>query len=93
MMMTNTMKTNTMMMIDDSYYEDYNNRYGYDDNGYLEQDKKSKIFPANKVSELGDRWSQWVFGIDTSVFNPFTEDFGQEVVISVYKITVDYCFL
>jgi hypothetical protein len=53
----------------DSYYEDYN-RYGYDDdNGYLEEDKKSKIFPANKVSELGDRWSQWVFGIDTSVIN------------------------
>ena len=62
---------------DDSYYEDYN-KYGYDDNGYLEQDKKSKIFPANKVSELGDRWSQWVFGIDTSVINPFTEDLGQE---------------
>lgn len=62
----------------DSYYEDYN-RYGYDDdNGYLEEDKKSKIFPANKVSELGDRWSQWVFGIDTSVINPFTEDLGQE---------------
>ena len=62
----------------DSYYEDYN-RYGYDDdNGYLEEDKISKIFPANKVSELGDRWSQWVFGIDTSVINPFTEDLGQE---------------
>jgi len=54
------MKTNTMMMI----------RYGYDDdNGYLEEDKISKIFPANKVSELGYRWSQWVFGIDTSVIN------------------------
>ena len=63
---------------DDSYYKDYNNRNVYDDKGYLQQDKKSKIFPANKVSELGDKWSQWVLGIDTSVFNPFTEDFGQE---------------
>jgi hypothetical protein len=39
---------------DDSYYKD-DNRYGYD-NRYLEKDKNPKIFPTNKVSELGDRW-------------------------------------
>lgn len=58
----------------DSYYEDYN-RYGYDDDngGYLEEDKKSKIFPANKVSELGDRWWQWISSINANIVNPFTE--------------------
>ena len=61
-------------MYDDQYDED---KY-YDDNGYLEKDKKLKIFPSNKISELGDRWSQWVYGINTSVINPFTEDLGQE---------------
>lgn len=61
---------------DDSYYKD-DNRYGYD-NEYLENDKKPKIFPANKVSELGDRWWQWAIGIDRSVINPFTNDLGQD---------------
>ena len=60
---------------DDSYYKD-DNRYGYD-NGYLEKDKNPKIFPANKVSELGDRWWQWAFGIDTTDVNPFT-NLGQD---------------
>ena len=60
---------------DDSYYKD-DNRYGYD-NGYLEKDKNPKIFPANKVSELGDRWWQWAFEIDTTDVNPFT-DLGQD---------------
>ena len=48
------------------------------DNEYLENDKKPKIFPANKVSELGDRWWQWAIGIDTSVINPFTDDLSQD---------------
>ncbi len=66
---------------DDSYYK-YDNRYGYDngyryDNGYLEKDKNPKIFPANKVSDLGDRWWQWAYGIDTTDVNPFT-DLGQD---------------
>ena len=64
---------------EDEYYDEgyYNykedNRYGYD-NKHLEKDQKLKIFPNNKVSELGDRWSQWTFGIDISIINPFTED-------------------
>ncbi len=80
-----TFITNSQAQIyEDEYYDDesyYNykedNRYRYDNN-HLEKDQKPKIFPNNKVSELGDRWSQWVFGIDTSVINPFTEDVGQE---------------
>jgi hypothetical protein len=61
---------------DDSYYKD-NNRYGHD-NEYLEQDIRQIIFPANKVSELGDRWWQWAIGIDTTIVNPFTADLGQD---------------
>jgi hypothetical protein len=38
-----------------------------------DSDKKPQIFPANKVAELGDRWWQWGFGLDTTVVNPFTE--------------------
>ena len=56
---------------DDSYYK-YEDRNGYD-NGYLEKDKNLKIFPTNKVSELGDRWWQWAYGIDTTDVNPFTD--------------------
>ncbi|HJU59918.1 MAG TPA: hypothetical protein VJ583_09215, partial [Nitrososphaeraceae archaeon] len=48
-------------------YSDYEQDYGMDN------DKKPKIFPANKVAELGDRWWQWGFGLDTTVVNPFTE--------------------
>jgi hypothetical protein len=63
---------------DESYYNyKEDNRYGYD-NKHLEKDQTPKIFPNNKVSELGNRWSQWAFGIDISVINPFTEDLGQE---------------
>jgi len=57
----------------------YNNDgYGYNNDGYGYEDKNKtpKIFPANKVSELGDRWWQWISGIDSSVINPFT-DVGQ----------------
>ena len=68
---------------DDSYYK-YDDRNGYDNgygygynNGYLEKDKKQEIFPTNKVSELGDRWWQWAFGIDITEVNPFT-DLGQD---------------
>jgi hypothetical protein len=38
--------------------------------------KKPKIFQANKVSELGDRWWQWISGLDSTVIDPFT-DIGQ----------------
>jgi hypothetical protein len=48
-------------------YSDYEQDYGMDN------DKNPKIFPANKVAELGDRWWQWGFGLDTAVVNPFTE--------------------
>ena len=67
---------------DDNRYGYDDNRYGYDDNrygydkGYLEKEKRPQIFPANKVSELGDNWWQWIFGVDTTVVNPFT-DLGQ----------------
>src|SRR5688500_17898068 len=55
----------------------YNNGYGYNDGyGYNEKNKDPQIFPANKVSELGDRWWQWISGIDSTVVNPFT-DTGQ----------------
>ena len=43
------------------------------DNGYDDSHKNLQIFPANKVAELGDRWWQWGFGLDTTVVNPFTE--------------------
>ncbi|MFB5600878.1 MAG: hypothetical protein ACE5SW_11710 [Nitrososphaeraceae archaeon] len=42
------------------------------DNGYLDKNNKPKIFPANKVSQLGDRWWQWGFGLDASIVDPFT---------------------
>jgi hypothetical protein len=66
---------------DNSYFKNedrngYDNGYGYI-NGYLEKDKKQEIFPTNKVSELGDRWWQWAYDIDTTTVNPFT-DLGQD---------------
>ena len=51
----------------DKKYNSYEQDYGKD------SDKKPQIFPANKVAELGDRWWQWGFGLDTTVVNPFTE--------------------
>ena len=46
--------------------------YGYDD-----KNKPPEIFPANKVSELGDRWWQWVSSLNNITDpNPFT-DLGQ----------------
>ena len=62
----------------DSNYYQHDNRYGYDDNrygydnGYSEKNIKPKIFPANKVSELGDEWWQWILGTDTRIVDPFT---------------------
>jgi hypothetical protein len=51
----------------DKKYNSYEPDYGKD------SDEKPQIFPANKVAELGDRWWQWGFGLDTTVVNPFTE--------------------
>ena len=51
----------------DKNYNSYEPDYGID------SDKKPQIFPANKVAELGDRWWQWGFGLDTTVVDPFTE--------------------
>jgi hypothetical protein len=57
------------------YGYDDNNRYGYDDNNrYLDKDKEPQIFPANKVSALGDEWWQWGFALNLQTDpNPFTE--------------------
>ena len=54
----------------DKRYNSYEPNYGIDIY------KKPKIFPANKVSELEDRWWQWISGLDSTVINPFT-DIGQ----------------
>jgi hypothetical protein len=73
--------------VNSSYQSHYENGYGYnEDNTYSEdfrynedyrdndKNKTPKIFPANKVSELGDRWWQWITGINTATeVNPFTE--------------------
>ena len=64
----------------DKKYNSYEQDYGMDkkynsyeqDNG-KDSNKNPQIFPANKVAELGDRWWQWGFGLDTTVVNPFTE--------------------
>ena len=58
--------------VDSSQQSTYDNGYGYDD-----KNKPPEIFPANKVSELGDRWWQWITGLDSNVVNPFTE-LGQD---------------
>jgi hypothetical protein len=58
--------------------------YGMDQQKYnspepdygMDSYKKPKIFQANKVSELGDRWWQWISGLDSTVIDPFT-DIGQ----------------
>ena len=44
--------------------------------GTYDKNKPPEIFPANKVAELGDRWWQWISGLDSDKVNPFT-DFGQ----------------
>lgn len=70
---------------EEEYDEGYDNGYryhdGYDngyDHGYLEKDKKTQIFPTNKVAELGDKWWQWILSLDVRTNpNPFTET-GQE---------------
>ncbi len=49
---------------DNNYYNSYEPDYGMD--SY----KKPQIFPANKVSELGDGWWQWIISLDTST-NPY----------------------
>jgi hypothetical protein len=71
--------------VNSSYQSNYENGYGYnDDNTYNEdyrdkdKNKSPQIFPANKVSELGDRWWQWITGVNTATeVNPF-KDVGQE---------------
>ena len=66
------------------YEEDYSDSYRVDpsqqsnnndeDYGYADdKNKPPEIFPANKVAELGDRWWQWISGLDTNIVNPFTE--------------------
>ena len=51
----------------DKKYNSYEPDYGMD--SY----KKPQIFPANKVSELGDGWWQWAVSINTETDpNPFT---------------------
>ncbi|HET9807840.1 MAG TPA: hypothetical protein VFP49_13120 [Nitrososphaeraceae archaeon] len=64
----------------DSYGYNNNDAYGYNNNdayGYKDKDKTPKIFPANKVSELGDRWWQWIASLNNITdVNPFT-DTGQ----------------
>jgi hypothetical protein len=53
----------------------YENGYGYNDGyGYNEKNKAPQIFPANKVSELGDKWWQWIVSLNNVTDpNPFTE--------------------
>jgi hypothetical protein len=65
----------------DSYGSNNNDGYGYNNNdgyGYKDKNKTPQIFPANKVSELGDRSWQWISGINinSTGVNPFT-DTGQ----------------
>ena len=66
------------------YEEDYSDSYRVDpsqqsnnndeDYGYADdKNKPPEIFPANKVAELGDRWWQWISGLDSNIVNPFTE--------------------
>ena len=76
--------------VNSSYQSNYENGYGYnEDNTYSEdyrynedyrdndKNKTPQIFPANKVSELGDRWWQWITSINGNIINPFTET-GQD---------------
>ena len=57
---------------DNNYYNSYEPDYGMD------SDKNPQIFPANEVAQLGDKWWQWAFSINTEIdTNPFTE-FGPE---------------
>jgi hypothetical protein len=71
--------------VNSSHQSNYDNGYGYEedyrnneDYRYNDKNKTPQIFPANKVSELGDRWWQWITGINTATeVNPFT-DLGQE---------------
>ena len=64
----------------DAYGYNNNDAYGYNNNdayGYKDKDKTPQIFPANKVSELGDRWWQWIASLNNITdVNPFT-DTGQ----------------
>src|SRR6187402_1653860 len=65
----------------DKYRTDPSQQSNNEDNyGYDDKNKPPEIFPANKVSELGDEWWQWITGLNTgpgsNVSNPFT-DLGQ----------------
>jgi hypothetical protein len=65
----------------DGYGYNNNDGYGHNNNdgyGHNDKNKTPQIFPANKVSELGDRWWQWIsaININSTGVNPFT-DTGQ----------------
>ncbi len=62
----------------DKYRTDPSPQSNNEDNyGYDDKNKPPEIFPANKVSELGDRWWQWVSSLNNITDpNPFT-DLGQ----------------
>jgi hypothetical protein len=71
--------------VNSSHQSNYDNGYGYEedyrtneDYTYNDKNRTPQIFPANKVSELGDRWWQWITGINNATeVNPFT-DLGQD---------------
>ena len=62
----------------DKYRTDPSQQSNNEDNyGYDDKNKPPEIFPANKVSELGDEWWQWVASLNNITdANPFT-DLGQ----------------
>ena len=41
-------------------------KYNEDNYGYDDKNKPPEIFPANKVSELGDRWWQWILALNNN---------------------------
>jgi hypothetical protein len=59
----------------DKYRTDPSQQSNNEDNyGYDDKNKPPEIFPANKVSELGDEWWQWVSSLNNITdANPFTD--------------------
>ena len=53
-----------------SEYKDSNSYSSYEPDYGMDDYKKPQIFPANKIAELGDRWWQWISGVDSTVVNP-----------------------
>ena len=84
------------------YEEEYSDSYRVDpsqksnnndeDYGYDDKNKPPEIFPANKVSELGDRWWQWISGLDKNIVNPF-EDLRQSGCDAGLQANGKYLFL